>query len=432
MSDDVIAEDGPLTIFRPSYSATWLNCSGSLRPSMLAEDSAGEDAAVGTVFHAVLAEWQLNGRPDHWANEVWQIERVDKYGEVTVVYDVTIDEDMFLYGQECLDYVKNIPGKRYVETSVDISSITPIPNQRGTCDLACCDWGVLDITDWKYGRGVQVFAFKNTQLLLYAMGFFDEFDWLYNFQIIRMRIAQPRFRHWDVWEITREELYEFADWAKGRALRAWKRKADRSPSPKACQWCKVRQDCGALEVARQAIADLTFDVIEEPMTEKVIESAGRQLLLRPVEQTLPSPAQLDTSQLVRVYKWRKLMESWFADVGKALVERGLNGESLDGVYKVVEGRARRKYRDEDKAAEAYHRVGLSDDDIYESKLLSPNQLKTKLRALGIRGRAQDEFVRTLVYQPRGQPTLVPDGDARSELPQPADVFDVEDDREEPI
>lgn len=420
--EDTLWEDGT-SVFRPSYSDTWLNCEGSLRPSMVADDTAGYDAAVGTVFHEIMKEWQLNGRPDQWAGQVWEIEKTDKYGRLVETFKIEIDEDMFIYGQECLDYVKDIPGRIYVEIRVDISSITPIAGQGGTADRIACDWQVLDITDWKYGRGVQVFAPRNTQLLLYAAGAYTEWDWLYDFQTIRLRIAQPRLRHFEMWEISREELLAFIEEAKGKAYRAWKRKAPRSPSPKACQWCKVRTDCAALEAARQALIDDTPGMFDEPMTNQVMQKAG-QKLMEVRTRVLPGPETLTTSQLLRVYPWRKLMESWFKQIGEELVRRSLNdGEDLEGMFKVVKGRTRRQYKDENEAIDTFRRLGLLDDDIFIRKVASPNQLKPKLREIGIRGKLQDDFIKTLVRFPPGRPTLVPIGDMRSEIPSINDVFE---------
>lgn len=423
---DQLWEDG-VSIYRPSYSATWLGCAGSLRPSMKAADSSGYDAAVGTVFHQLIAEWQTKQRPDYLAGQIIKVEKKNEYGELMDTFLVDVDEDMFIYGQECLDYVKDIPGKRYIETWVDISGITPIKKQGGTADFAACSPGVLDITDWKYGRGVQVFAYKNTQLLCYAYGFFCEYDWLYDFQTIRMRIAQPRLNHWDVWEISREELLEWADEARGKAYRAWKRNADRTPSPKACQWCKVSVGCPAFEAQRQALVDELFDDVEVTYSEsemKQIVATGS-----PPPREIPDPLALPTAQLARILTYRKLMDNWFNRCAEVLIERGLHGEDLDGRWKVVEGRTKRKYRDEDEAVERLFSLGLSEDDIFVKKVISPNQLKKKLSAIGIRGKLQADYIKTLVYLPKGRLTLAPDGDTRIAYDNPVDLLDDLDEEE---
>src|SRR5712691_290831 len=120
MSDNIdqLWEEDQETIFRPSYSATWVGCSGSLLPSRNARDTAGWDAAQGTVFHWLMAEWQTYGRPDDWLGKIFTVEKEDK----SEVFEVECDEDMFTYGQDCLDHYDHIEGDRLVETRVDISS----------------------------------------------------------------------------------------------------------------------------------------------------------------------------------------------------------------------------------------------------------------------------------------------------------------------
>jgi hypothetical protein len=380
-----------ISSFRPSYSATSLFCAGSLLPSLTAVDKAGYEAAEGTVFHELIAEWQTRGRPDHWLGQTREVDG----------YTVEIVEEMFTHAEECLTRANEIHGDRYVETRVDLTAITPIPGQGGTCDLAFCRQGILDITDWKYGKGVQVFAYKNTQLMLYALGFYFEFNQFYDFQLIRMRIAQPRFNHWDLWEVQVEELLEFADWARERWSLAWQPDSPRTPSPKACQWCKVRLTCPALEVARQALVDLTFEVLDVDPRQPV----------QPVAPVIPPAIELTTTQLAQIYRYRKLMESWFSDIGDELIARGLSGEDLGGQWKVVEGRpGRRRWTDEEQAVQAFDRIGV---DPYEVKLRSPAQVEKLVRAAGVRD--PTPYVNLFTDRTPGKPALVPIGDARADL-----------------
>lgn len=409
MADDLLWED-QASIFRPSYSATWLSCSGSLLPSQQVADSADIDAAVGTVFHLLMAEWQTSGKPESWLGL-----KVPVQNQVGETFDITVDEEMFVYGQDCIDYANRFQGDRFIEVKVDISDLTPIPNQTGTADLIVCKARELDVIDWKYGRGVQVFAEENTQLLLYAWGAFQQYDYVYDFQTIRMHIAQPRLRHWDDWEVGRDELIAWASWAKERASAAWKRGADRAPSPKACQWCKVRVDCVALEAARQDLADMTFEAIDEPVT----ESRMQEIVKQPAEMIgLVKPVHLPTEQLAKILRFRKLMDSWFKEIAEELTTRALHGEQVEG-WKITEGRTLRRIRDEQLAVEKLSPF-LDIDQIYERKIASPKKIETMLNAMGIRGRLLSQFMRIIVYKPQGKPTLAPDGDNRLALPNIVD------------
>lgn len=415
MSDDVLGEDGR-RIFRPSYSATFLNCAGSLLPSLEAEDNGSWEAAEGTVFHSIMSIWQTEGRPDYMLGTTVSVINKRKDG-TEEIWHVIVDEDMFSYGEICLEKYENIVGDVYVETFVDISEITPVPNQGGTADKAICQIGVLDIIDWKYGKGVQVFAFRNTQLLLYALGFFYAYDWIYHFQVIRLHIAQPRFDHWDVWEISREDLLAFAEEARAKMLDCMDPHAARRPGPKQCQWCKVRRTCAGWEAARSDLCDLTFTAMDEPVTyEQQLAIVQRD----PPMPQLVNPAELPTETIERILMYRKMMEAWFTDAHETLLARGMQNAGDLTIFKVVPGRSKRAYVDEEEAAERYRRLGLTDDEIYERKIKSPNKMEPELRKIGIRGKLMKAWLKLVAPPQPGRPTLVPAGSARSEIPSIVD------------
>jgi hypothetical protein len=393
-------------LFRPSYSATTLNCPGSLRASLDAPDTAGYDAAVGTVFHELIAHWQLVGRrPGYLLGQTRSIQG----------HEVQFDEEMFTFAAECLDHYARLPGERHVEVKVDISSLTPIANQTGTADLIIAKPGVLHIIDWKYGTGVQVFAKHNSQGLCYAWGAFERFDPIYDFDTIHIHIAQPRLDHYDEWRIGRADLYEFAEWARTQWDEAWSGKASRMPSPKACQWCRVKVTCPANQALLEAIADDTFDVLEEG----IAVSPGDQLDPAPVIK-FTGPAELDTARLAWIYQYRRLVETWFRLIGEELLARGLAGEDL-GDWKIGQGRqGRREWIDEDEAAEALGEVGLSAEQLWLRYLASPAQAEKWLRAIGIKGDLNKRFLAALTVRANGKPTLMPCEDNRRSLDEVAD------------
>lgn len=414
MSSDALWEDAG-SVFRPSYSSTWINCAGSLLPSRYARNTAGIDAAIGTIFHELIAGWQLSGHPVYRLGEILIVDSEDK----TQQFEVEVDEDMIYQADRCLKYYGNIPGDRFVEVKVDISDITPIPNQKGTADLVICHAGTLVVIDWKYGRGVQVWAEKNTQELLYAWGAFLEYDGMYQFENIELHIAQPRLNHFDVWRITVRELKEWADWMRERAHAAWQRGAPRTVSSKACQWCKVNATCPAMELARQNLADMTFDAIGEPVTEADMKA----LIVQPKE--LPDPLVLSTEQIARIINYQKMFEDWFKRAREELTSRTLAGEHAPG-WKIVEGRSRRRYKDEAEAAEKLGLV-LPEDQVFQRKLVSPAQAEKLLRPIGISGALLKSYMAVLVEKPPGKPTLAPDADNRLAIPDAADVFEADDD-----
>lgn len=429
MSGDDLWEDQG-SIFRPSYSATWLNCLGALRPSLQARDNAGYDAAVGTVFHWLIAEYQQHGRPNNWFGMVLEVDKEDG----SEVFNVTVDDDMFYYADECLERYSIIPGDRFFEVRVDISDLTPIPKQGGTADLVIISSGILNVIDWKYGLGVKVFAKDNSQCLCYAWGAFVRWDGENHFEIIRLHIAQPRLGHYDVWEIGREELIAWAAWAKIRARGAWERKADRTPSPKACLWCKVQTDCAALELVRQRlIIDTVNDVIDDPnFSMKPVTTTEMAAVVAtgsPSHEPL-DPVNLPTRQLARILGYKAMMNRWFRQIEATLIERAAAGDDLAGLWKLVESATKRTWRDEEDAESRFRLLGLGDDDIFYRKMVSPAQIEKRLRAIGVRGKLGKAFVRTLAMKPPGKPTLAPTGDARLQLSDYVDSFETIDEGDE--
>jgi hypothetical protein len=392
---------GGHSIFAPSASAMWLNCPGSLIPNLLAPDNAGEDAAVGTVFHEVMETWnRTNERPDYLVGE----QRTAEAGGTK--YIITIDDEMLEYAADCRRWIAPlVPHIIGVEWKVDFSALTPLPRQRGTADLVARKEHTLYIRDWKYGKGVRVYAEQNTQLMLYAYGAYSalserEQDWI---DRINVGIAQPRLGVFEDWTIGIEALLTWANGvAKPAARAAWRLDAPRKPSPKACQWCKVRGSCSALAQQTTVLVDASFeDLSDEPR----------------------DPKTMTTAALAKVKRWRKTVEAWFADAEAELQRRVEAGETGHG-FKMAQGRSRRAWKNERVTETVLKRLGLPEGKIIIRELLSPNQAEAVLKAHGIGGAEQKNLLAVLVHRPPGKPTLVEDSDPRPALPAPADgAFD---------
>lgn len=413
MSEDNLTEEAPTVLFRPSYSATFLNCEAALLDGRFYLDSAGIEAAVGTVFHNIMDEWLKTGRkPYYRLGEIAEIWRPDANRETDKPFLVEIDEDMFYFGQQCIDFIKQFKGKRYTERRVDISHLTPIPDQSGTLDLAFLSMKRRKavIVDWKYGTGVKVFAEWNSQELLYLSGIFEEFDWIYDFQEFELWIAQPRLKHWDKFTLNRAQLLEWMEWAKIKMKHAWKRKGRTyTVGVKQCTWCKRRDDCRARLAALERIADESFEMVVTPKEAKEI------VPFAPPKSMETTILRLTTQELSEIYQYRKLFETWFRRIGERLLEAGLDGEDI-GNYEVVKGRSFRHWKDEKKFVKKVLLLGVPKTEIYERKIKSPNQMMKVLRdaSVGMRGKALEEYVEQFVDRVPGKPTLVRKGEDERE------------------
>lgn len=414
--DAIARKAGGHALFAPSYSATWMNCPGSLLAGLGAPDTAGEDAAWGTVAHHVTEQWLRHGKPRHLLGTKQTV----RAGGAD--YEIEITDEMMSYVGDCLAWVEGIPGERFIETRVDFSDLTPVPRQGGTCDLAICqEDGTLVVRDWKFGKGVRVDCRDNTQIRLYAYGFFRRYDWLYDFQRIDIGIGQPRLEHFDSLVITRDDLLAFAENVRKAAAACLQSDAPRVPGEKQCRFCKVRTTCPALAKTLDDLATGSFEDVGEPVPGTALAEVAQRVQTAPLEPR--DPATLPTAALARVLGYRKLMESWFKAVEEELERRAHAGEQIPA-WKLVQGReGNRAWADPEEAAnELWAATGADRDELYKRTLLSVPEAETLLRKHGIRGKEIERFLAPLITRSPGKPTLVPDRDARPALPDPADAF----------
>ena len=81
----------------------------------------------------------------------------------------------------------------------------------GTGDCLVIADGTLNVIDLKYGKGVEVEAEQNPQMMLYALGALELFDDLYDISTVTMTIFQPRRANISVWTISKDDLCQWAE-----------------------------------------------------------------------------------------------------------------------------------------------------------------------------------------------------------------------------
>ena len=67
-----------------------------------------------------------------------------------------------------------------------------LPDAFGTADAVIIADDLMEVIDFKYGKGVKVDADHNPQMMIYALGALDEFLLDYDIKRVRMTIVQPR------------------------------------------------------------------------------------------------------------------------------------------------------------------------------------------------------------------------------------------------
>lgn len=437
---------GGHSVFSPSGAEMTMTCKESLAINAVAEDSTNIDSATGTVGHSVGETWIKTGeRPDHLIGDI-----VDIKG-----FEIEITEEMVEFVGDFVELCgREAEGadQSYAEHHVDISSLTPIPDQGGTMDFVAMRPLKLTIIDLKYGKE-PVFAFYpednsvNKQLAIYAWGEFMEWDWLYHFEEIELIISQPRLPHRESrYTMTRKELIEFAAYAKAQWAEAWTIDPGRTPSLKGCRWCAVRNNCAALYLFLADMGQDQFEswdedgnVIEHHQTYKSRDLVvADEFIVDRFEPTpfpkIPDPAKLSTKAMEKLLRYRKLMENFFNSIHAELLNRTISDEEPLVWWKLVLSRTRRKWvEDEPEIIRVLAAHGLAEKHMFKTVMLSPAEMEkmlhTKLK-MPLKKAQQLLKDSDLTVQPPGQKTLALNSDNRKELPKDTEVFvnwDEEDD-----
>lgn len=222
--------------FSASGSERWLNCSASVA---LEEKAPPEQespwAMEGTEAHEVLeALFKIALRP--------QLLKLFKAAH-------QLKDPMVAYGLQAVNVVletaKTLVEPEYlVEVRVHNNEIHE--EMFGTVDAALAEvFGTLHVFDYKYGKGHVVDAEKNTQMIQYALGLAERYEW--NFEKVVVHILQPRGgNNWHKqWELTIDELKSYRElWKKGVKRVEM---GGTKPFPGSwCHWCKAKTICPAL------------------------------------------------------------------------------------------------------------------------------------------------------------------------------------------
>lgn len=96
-----------------------------------------------------------------------------------------------------------------IEQRVDFSRW--VQDGFGTADCIIISDGVLNIVDYKHGKGVEVSAVDNPQMMLYALGAVEIFDGIYDIESVRLTIYQPRKSNISMYEMAKADLLQWAN-----------------------------------------------------------------------------------------------------------------------------------------------------------------------------------------------------------------------------
>ena len=355
-------------VLSASSSERWLNCPPSARLCEAYEDKGSDYAAEGTDAHT-LCEYRLKqalGIPteDPIENLSWYNEEMEECAAGYAAYVVELLETA---KQTCSDPVVMI------EQRVDFSRW--VQEGFGTADCILIADGVLNIVDYKHGKGVEVSAEGNTQLSLYSLGALEIFDGIYDIDRVCVHIFQPRKSNVVSSMMDKADLYQWADTElTEKAQLAYEGQGSFSCG-EWCRFCKAKAECRECAEANLALARYEFQ----------------------------SPALLDDEEIADILGKVDALTAWASDVKEYALQQAISGKEWTG-WKLVEGRSNRKYTSEAAVATTVEGAGF---DPYERKVLGVTAMQKML------GKTRfEELLAPYIEKPQGKPTLVPESDKR--------------------
>ena len=378
-----------------------MHCPGSVALEATCPDESSEFADEGTAAHELAAVALANGN-DAAAYLGRVIEVNGKGWEVT--------DDMAGHVQKYLNYVRSIGGELMIEQRLSIEAITKEPGAKGTSDAVVLAGEELVIVDLKYGRGVKVDADANEQLQIYALAALGEFEFLGDFQRVRVVIVQPRLDHIGEWDCSIADLREFGQKVTRGAERCFAALEYHgnyaelhakylTPGNDQCRFCKAKAICPTLtEHVLSTVADDFVDV-SKPVAPQLEHAAERAF---------------DNATLGNLLGAADLIEGWCKAIRAKAEAELLAGHPVPG-YKLVEGRrGSRRWTNDAEVEQTMKSMRMKLEEMYDFSLISPTTAE-KLHKAGTIGPRQWPKLQGLITQSEGKPSVAPEADKRPAL-----------------
>jgi hypothetical protein len=274
--------------FSASGSYRWTNCSASLS---LEENIVSLDSSFskeGVFAHDVAYKTVTNN-----------LDEEDK---------IFITDEMLSSAKLYASYIDNLTtdkSENYFEKKVYFGDSINVDDSLafGTADAIIynAESKTLHVIDYKYGKGIKVDAKDNTQLILYAIGAYQELskDKDKDINTITIHIVQPRINNFNFHSFSLEELVNVWIPFFKQKIEIIKTKPVFNPSYFVCKFCKAKPICSAL---KSKTIDLHSFISQNSKIESVKEDEIKDILLN-------SNLILDYLTSIKDYVYNKALES---------------------------------------------------------------------------------------------------------------------------
>ena len=361
-------------VLSPSGSGTWLQCPASIRMCRdLPEQVESVYAREGTQFHTLCwvtaGHRVLGGSLAEYVDGMlnWAEETTDEWQEDQLQYV----EDWIKFLEAALE--DDPDALVLLEQRVN----TGVPGCWGTADVVIIsyDQGWMRVIDIKYGAGIKVSAFENSQLMLYGVGALGLVEDHLKIHDITLTVWQPRMNNIDDYVISRTKLVKWRDGIIPTAKLALGEDAPFGPSESACRFCPAAGFCA-------------------PRTRHILA------------QDFGDPDVLTGEELAEAYERTSELKRWAADIEDAALKKAYEEAGSIPGFKVVRSGGRRGITNDIEAIKRLVKAGYDEDLISVRK---PATLGTLDKVVG------DELQHILdgvLVKSEGRLSLARDSDSR--------------------
>lgn len=366
-----------------SGSKKWLNCPLSVTLEDNFQETESDYAKQGTVAHT-LAEFKIK----------LKLGVITRSEYVNLTEDLLKDlcpnefEELEYYTEGYKDFVFEVFNSYsgfskekdlLVEKKLDYSKY--VEGGFGTGDIVICDYENIEIIDLKYGKGVKVEAFENSQLMLYGLGALELYS-IFDIKNVKLTIYQPRLDNISSYCITTDDLIKWGNEVVRPKAEAALKGTGACVYGSHCDegFCRAR-----------------------PLCKTYVE---RHTQVKNYNKKHPS--LLTEDELIDVYEIAKSFDKWAGAVKAYILQEMLEGRSFKGL-KLVEGKSCRSFIDEKKVIKILEKSGLSKEEFISEKLI------TVAAAEKLLGKTKfNDILGSFVNKPKGAPTIAPLEDKRAE------------------
>ena len=362
------------SLFGPSSLSRAILCNAAAQETLDApEEEPSEFAAHGTMLHE-KCEFCMKKAPK---------------APLMMAGMLDLEEEDMGFVHDALEYVMDVKERHLEEPTIrleaEVSLVSwDLEEVEGTADVIIESSQRIDVLDYKFGRGIQVFAENNPQCFAY-LGGAVRYQLNGSQQDMYVHIVQPPLNHYDCVEVSWDELSTKILEEIRPAVQASRRAdAQYGPCMEACRWCNAKMICDARR-------------------EHIKQVAAK------VQRAAASPTMVAKRDWKEILDGSDDLTQAIKDVHKFAQAEIKSGRGFDG-YKMVAGRSKRVFVNQAEG-EAYILKTLGEEKAYApAKMISLAQAEKKATKL-----KKDPKWKKLITKPTGKPLLVSEKDPRPAL-----------------